>query len=598
MKEQMNIVIAGHVDHGKSTVIGRLLADTKSLPQGKLEQVKENCARNAKPFEYAFLLDALKDEQAQGITIDSARVFFKTQKRDYIIIDAPGHIEFLKNMVSGASHAEAALLVIDADEGVQENSRRHGYMLSMLGIKQLVVLVNKMDLVDYKQDVYDHIVEEYKVFLKKIDVEARCFIPVSGREGDNITRQINAMTWYQGGSVLDVLDEFVKEKPDIEKPFRMPVQDVYKFTKSGDSRRIVAGTIEAGSIAVGDEVIFLPSGKSSHIKSLEGFNEPECKTASVGKATGFTLTEQIYVKRGEIVCKTIEKAPEVARRVKVNLFWLGRKPLVKEKGYFLKLGTAKVACQLESIHKLINASNLDSSSSVEMVRRHDVAECTFRLASAIAFDKAEAMDKTSRFVIVDEYEIAGGGIVREALDDRLSWVRDKVRLRNYKWEKSMLSEEERAIKYNQKSRLILLTGKKGTGRKEVAKGLEGSLFNDGRLVYFLGIGNVLYGVDADIKKTHNGSNREEHLRRLAEVCHIMMDAGMIVIVTAIELNQDDLEIIKTTVNPDKIETVWVGDDVTTDIAYDTRVPGLLDVEESIQRIKTRLQELGIVFRVW
>ena len=193
----MNIVIVGHVDHGKSTIIGRLLADTHSLPEGKLEQVKETCRRNSKPFEYAFLLDALKDEQSQGITIDAARCFFKTDKRHYIIIDAPGHIEFLKNMVTGASRAEAALLVIDAKEGIQENSRRHGYLLSMLGIKQIAVLVNKMDLVNFDKKVFDGIVSEYRKFLKKIDIEPRIFIPVSGMKGDGIAKNTKDMGWYK-----------------------------------------------------------------------------------------------------------------------------------------------------------------------------------------------------------------------------------------------------------------------------------------------------------------------------------------------------------------------------------------------------------------
>ena len=185
-REDMNIVIVGHVDHGKSTLIGRLLADTGTLPQGKLEQVKETCRRNSKPFEYAFLLDALKDERSQGITIDTARSFFKTDKRKYIIIDAPGHIEFLKNMITGASRAEAALLVIDAKEGIRENSRRHGYMLSMLGISQIVVLVNKMDLVDYDKKIYDDIVSEYSEFLNKINITPMMFIPISAMQGDNI----------------------------------------------------------------------------------------------------------------------------------------------------------------------------------------------------------------------------------------------------------------------------------------------------------------------------------------------------------------------------------------------------------------------------
>ena len=184
--QRMNIVIVGHVDHGKSTVIGRLLADTHSLPEGKLEQVRAQCELNSKPFEYAFLLDALKDEQAQGITIDAARVFFKSDLRHYLILDAPGHIEFLKNMITGAARAEAALLVIDAAEGVQENSRRHGYMVSLLGIRQLAVVVNKMDLVGWDRGVYDRIVREYGAFLDQVGIRPACFIPVSARGGDNI----------------------------------------------------------------------------------------------------------------------------------------------------------------------------------------------------------------------------------------------------------------------------------------------------------------------------------------------------------------------------------------------------------------------------
>jgi len=201
-RDEIKLVIAGHVDHGKSTIIGRLLADTNSLPEGKLEAVKKNCRRNSKPFEYAFLLDAFKDEQAQGITIDTARCFFNTKKRNYLIIDAPGHIEFLKNMITGASWAEAALIVIDALEGVQENSRRHGYMLSFLGIRQIYVLVNKMDLVDYDQNVYDKITKEYKEFLAKLDITPLGFIPVSGMMGDNIASHSKRMPWYNGPTVM------------------------------------------------------------------------------------------------------------------------------------------------------------------------------------------------------------------------------------------------------------------------------------------------------------------------------------------------------------------------------------------------------------
>ena len=491
-RQQMNIVIAGHVDHGKSTVIGRLLADTNSLPEGKLEQVKQNCALNSRPFEYAFLLDALKDEQAQGITIDSARVFFKTEKRDYIIIDAPGHIEFLKNMVSGASRAESALLVIDAHEGVQENSRRHGYMLSMLGIKQITIIVNKMDLVKYDQKIYEDIVSEYTEFLSNIEVEPKCFIPVSGMMGDSIAKLTGKMPWYSGKTVLQVLDDFEKEKPDIDKPFRMPVQDVYKFTRDGDSRRIIAGTIESGTYKVGDEIIFYPSGKKSTVKSIEGFNVPEQKEASVGYATGFTLTEQIYVNRGELAVKVGDPKPHVTSRLKANLFWMGRNSLEKKKEYMLKLGTVKVPMKVEEITKVINASNLGYNEKQEEIKRHDVAECIIKLNKAIVFDQQENIPSTNRFVIVDDYEITGGGIIAEALDDEQNWIREKVYLRDRKWEKGKITTMRRAEKYNQKATLMIFTGEKGVGRKTIAKELEARLFNDGKIVYFLGIGNVLY----------------------------------------------------------------------------------------------------------
>jgi bifunctional enzyme CysN/CysC len=594
--EQMNIVIAGHVDHGKSTVIGRLLADTDTLPDGKLEQVKENCRLNAKPFEYAFLIDALKDEQAQGITIDSARVFFNTKKRNYIIIDAPGHIEFLKNMVSGASRAEAALLVIDANEGIQENSRRHGYMLAMLGIRQFTVLVNKMDLIDYDQQKYESIVSEYNKFLAEINIECDAFIPVSGREGDNIATLSKNTPWYKSHTVLEQVDEFRKEPPLVDSVFRMPVQDVYKFTAGGDDRRIVAGTVESGKIRKNDQVVFYPSGKRSTIKSIEGFNEDTGDIAKVDKATGFTITEQIYVNRGEIAVNADEIAPMVGKRLQANIFWLGRSSLSLNKSYHLKLGTAKIQMRIEKINKVLNASNLEASDEAPEVKRHEVAECIIRLAKPLAFDTIDQHPKTSRFVIVDEYEIAGGGIITAKLEDELSDIRDKVILRNFKWERSHITPLQRAEKYSQKSALIILTGQTKVGKKEVAKQLEEQLFGDGKLVYFLGIGNLLYGVDADIKRETD--HREEHIRRLAEVAHILLDSGAILIVTAVDLNQHDLEILKTIVSTEKIKVIWVGDSVSTDLAIDKRVPGLRDVDQSVGIVREVLYEEGIIFNPW
>jgi bifunctional enzyme CysN/CysC len=594
-RAQMNIVIGGHVDHGKSTIVGRLLADTGSLPEGKLAQVRANCERNAKPFEYAFLLDALKDEQSQGITIDAARVFFKTAKRHYIIIDAPGHIEFLKNMVTGASRAEAALLVIDAHEGVQENSRRHGYMMSMLGIRQIVVLVNKMDLAGLDRERFDGIVREYTEFLGRIDVRPACFIPVVGRDGDNVAVRSERMSWYDGPTVLEALDRFEPEPAEVDKPFRMPVQDVYKFTNRGDDRRIVAGTIDTGVVRVGDEVVFYPSGKRSRVKTLEAFNRPAPAAARAGEAAGFTLTEQIYVARGELAALASESKPEVTTRLRVSLFWLGRQPLVTKREYQLKLGTMRVPARLEAVHRVIDASNLASSETKDRVDRHDVAECTLKLNRAIAFDLADRVAATSRFVLVDDYEIRGGGIVREALPDQQSWVREKVMLRNFKWEPSIIPIERRAERYSQRAALLLITGAREADRKGLGKDLEAQLFQDGRLVYFLGMGSVVYGVDADIARQDEG---QEHLRRLGEIANILLDAGAILIVSAAELSQDDLEVVKTSVDPERIEVVWMGDAVTTDVAYDLILGDDEAGSEGVDRIKRLLQDKGTLFRPW
>lgn len=592
--EQMNIVFSGHVDHGKSTVVGRLLSDTGSLPEGKLEQVKQNCARNSRPFEYAFLIDALKDEQSQGITIDAARVFFKTRKRNYIIIDAPGHIEFLKNMVTGASRAEAAFLVIDAEEGVQENSRRHGFMLSMLGIKQLIVLVNKMDLVAYDEKIYEKIVKEYSDFLETIDLDPAGFIPVSAVEGDNITCASPSMDWYEGMTVLEGVDSFRKEESPENLPLRMPVQDVYKFTRNGDNRRIIAGTIESGVLEAGQKLVFYPSGKRSRIKTIEIFNGDNPESLPAGSAAGFTMKEQIYVKRGEIAVVEGQPEPSVSSRIRVNLFWLGREPMAPGRNYLFKLGTARINARIETITKLIDASTLNVSEA-EAVNRHGVAECILKLEKAAAFDLIEDNPSTSRFVIVDDYEIAGGGIVIEALDDSREETREHVWERNFKWARSEISLERRAEKYNQHPALIVITGCKDCGKKAIARRLENILFEDGHIVNFVGIGSVLYGIASELKKERNGPGMKP-ARMLGEISHLMLNAGLILIITAIDLAQEDLEELQTVVDGGNVEVVQIGSS-NTDIQWDMQLEDE-DPETAALKIKSYMFEKEYLFKPW
>ena len=571
----MNIVIVGHVDHGKSTVIGRLLADTGSLPQGKLEQIKEMCRRNSKPFEYAFLLDALKDERAQGITIDIARCFFRTEKREYIILDAPGHIEFLKNMITGASRAEAALLVIDAHEGVRENSRRHGYILSMLGIKQVSVLVNKLDIMGYSEEVFDNIVKEYSEFLAAAGVTPTSFIPVSAAMGDNIAVRSDKMPWYDGMTVLEQLDAFKEELPPDDLPFRMPVQDVYKFTSSGDERRIIAGTVESGTLHVGDGIMFYPSGKKTTVASIEEFNRPRRTAVTSGYSTGITMTEQIYVRRGDLAVKTDEKPPVTASRIEVSLFWLGKDALSEGKRYYLKTGSAKVPMRLEKTEYVLNASSLEKAAKPK-VEKNEVAKCTLTLERPISFDISSDLSGTGRFVIVDGYEISGGGIITGIPGD--GKIQKDVAMRNFKWENGGVSPAERMKRFGQKPFVIMITGSKNSDRKTVARELEKSLFANGRSVYYLGIGNVLYGVDADIKtgRSEDRDERDEHIRRLAETANILTDAGLIVILTASEIDEDDVYLMQTVLG-EKIFTVRVGN------AYDKEPAFNLSVDENDEK---------------
>src|SRR3954463_4053016 len=347
--EQLKIVIVGHVDHGKSTFVGRLFNDTGSLPEGKLEQLQKIAERRGVPFEWANLMDALQSERDQNITIDTAQIWFQTKKRQYVIIDAPGHKEFLKNMVTGAANAEAALLLIDAHEGVQENSRRHGYLLNLLGIRQIAVLVNKMDLENYSEARFNKIEAEYRAWLKEIGVEPKVFIPIAARHGDNIASRSANMPWWKGPTVLETLDEFKITDSPTDQSLRFPIQDVYRF----DDRRILAGRVEAGSVKVGDRLVFSPTNKTSTVKTIERWNAPARDSASAGESIGLTLAEQIFVARGSVA--SLEGSPPFEMSsFKARLFWLGKQPFSKGRNYKLKLATQEVECSIDSIQKVID----------------------------------------------------------------------------------------------------------------------------------------------------------------------------------------------------------------------------------------------------
>jgi bifunctional enzyme CysN/CysC len=404
--------VVGHVDHGKSTLLGRLLAETGALPQGRLEQLQEKSRRESRPFEYAHLLDSLKDEQSQGITIDTTRVFFRTPKRRYMVQDAPGHLEFLRNMITGAARADAAIVVIDASQGVRENSRRHGLLLSLLGIRQIAVVVNKMDLVQHSERSFIEIQEEYSRFLKSFDIKPKCFVPAAAKNGENLCERAAEMPWYLGPTLLEAIESFQSLANEHLLPFRMPVQDVYRFTEKDDSRPVIAGAVESGELRASDGIIFYPSGKRSMIESFLTFQAPAPEAIRAGDAAGFRLVDPICIERGEIACRPDEPSPRITSLFAASVFWLGARPLAIGSKYVLKSGTAKRKAELLSVKNVVDAGRFEAADK-KSVSAGEVAECVFRLDRDIAVELASSHPTLCRFVLFDDYELAGGGIIRQ-----------------------------------------------------------------------------------------------------------------------------------------------------------------------------------------
>ncbi|MBM4124223.1 MAG: adenylyl-sulfate kinase [Nitrospira sp.] len=591
--ENLNIVIVGHVDHGKSTLLGRLYADTDSLPDGKLEKVRAICRQQGKEFEYAFLFDAFLEEQEQGITIDTARTFFNWNQRQYIIIDAPGHKEFLKNMISGAARAEAALLLIDALEGVKEQSKKHGYLLSLLGVKQVAVIVNKMDLVGYRQDVFDAIEKEYREFLGQLKVVPERVIPVSAKLGDNIATRSERMAWYQGATVLEALGLFKKETARTEQPFRFPVQDVYKF----DARRIVAGRISAGKLKVGDKLIFSPSNKTANVKSVEAFNvEPLPVEALAGQSVGITLDEQIFIERGEIASHQ-DSIPLVSTAFRVNLFWLGRRPLEFDRKYLLRLATREVDCEVAIIHRIVDTADLSQLHGGTLVGRNQVAELTLRTKSPIAFDCYSSFESTGRFVLVDEYDIAGGGIITELVHDEQEFLRDEARRRDFAWVKGEVSAEARAQHYGHRAAVVLLTGVVHTGKSFLARKLESLLVAEGRHAYLLEGENLRRGLDADLPETDT-TGVPEMVRRYGEVARLLIDTGLIVVSTTNAFgsaHRQATQAIRTLVHPAPVIAVHMSKaDEEPPPSTDLHFAGPKDFDAAARQIIEELKKKGVL----
>jgi bifunctional enzyme CysN/CysC len=551
----LKIVIVGHVDHGKSTLVGRLFHDTGTLPEGKVEAVRAMCEKRGMPFEWAFLLDALQAERDQGITIDVSQIFFRTALRNYVLIDAPGHREFVKNMITGAAQAEAAVLVVDAREGVQEQTRRHAYLVHLLGIHQIVVAINKMDMVQYAEARFQKVAADIRDYFADLglDLQHTLMIPVVARDGDNIVSGSQHMHWYDGPTLERALDELQPPVTSLELPLRLPVQDVYKF----DDRRIIAGRIESGFLRKGDTLLFSPSNKKARVASIEAWNaEDPVMATRAGQSIGVTLDEQIFVERGEIV--SLETNPPMLTNVfRGRIFWLGREPLVPGTRYKMKLCTGEFPIEVEKIERVIDVQDLGSNEQ-NHVERNAIAEVVLRSRRTLALDPFDHNMYTGRFVLVENYDIVGGGLIN--MDGYADQRRQAIKSTNIFRVEHRVPIEERWTANGHKGGILWMTGLSGAGKSTLAFSLEQHLFRKGYLVYVLDGDNVRHGLCSDLG--FSPQDRVENIRRVGHAAGLFARAGFLVLTAFISPYRADRDRVRA-IGPDIFHEIHIDADLKT-----------------------------------
>jgi len=520
----VKIVFVGHVDHGKSTLIGRILEETGSLPEGKVEALRASCQSQGQRFEYAFLLDALAEEQQQNVTIDTTQIQFRSGRRGYVIIDAPGHEEFLKNMITGAASAEAAVVVIAADEGAREQSRRHGQLLGLLGIRQIIVAVNKMDLANYSESTFREIEKIYGEFLKTLGLKAAAFVPISASAGVNIVSNADpALAWFQGPSLLQAIDKLEAVESAAQQPLRFPIQDVYRV----ENRRILAGRIESGTLRVGDQLLFSPHHKTARVATIERWPASSSESASAGESIGITLRDHIFIERGHIGSHEVD-APIESNRVHARVFWIGTEPLRLGARYRLQLVTQNVECQVVAIGPVIDVATLDpAASGGTELRINEVGDIILQTRAPLVLDNHERVPTMGRFILADGDSLVGGGIVSGALYSSAKAIKSE----NIFWSESEITAERRALRNQHRGAVIWLTGLSGAGKSTIARALEKELFQLSMHTYVLDGDNLRHGLNANLGFAPE--DRAENIRRVSEVAKLMADAGTVVITSFI-----------------------------------------------------------------
>ena len=548
-KSLLRFITCGSVDDGKSTLIGRLLYDSKLVHEDQLAALHADSKRhgtNGTKLDFALLVDGLAAEREQGITIDVAHRYFATDRRKYIVADTPGHEQYTRNMITGASTADLAVILVDAVHGVQTQTRRHSYLVSLIGIRHVVLAVNKMDLVAYSQEAFDAIVADYQAFATQIGLPSFVAIPIAARDGDNVTTASDHMPWYCGPTLIEHLDTVEVENGREARPFRMCVQWV---NRPNSDFRGFSGTISGGSVRRGDTVQSLPSTRKSRVTRIVT-QDGDLDEAFAGQAVTLTFEDEIDISRGDVLCGVVSDEtgalPDVADRVEATVVWMADEPMLPGRPYWLKIGTRQVVATVTELKHAVNVNTLDRLAA-KTLALNEIGVCNLKFDQPIPVDAFTRSIETGGFILIDRLTNAtiGAGLVHFAAQ----------RSRNVHWQTVDIDKGARASLKTQKASVLWFTGLSGAGKSTIANMVEKRLHSLGRHTYLLDGDNVRHGLNKDLGFTD--ADRVENLRRAAEVSKLMVDAGLIVLVSFISPFAAERQLARDLFEPGEFIEVFV-----------------------------------------
>ena len=559
-KTMLRFITCGSVDDGKSTLIGRLLYDSKMIFEDQLASLEADSRKmgtQGENIDFALLVDGLAAEREQGITIDVAYRFFATEKRKFIVADTPGHEQYTRNMVTGASTADLAVILVDARQGILTQTRRHSYLAHLLGIRHIVLAVNKMDLVDYDQAVFDQIVTDYEAFATKIGIEKFTPIPISGLAGDNIASKSDATNWYSGTTLIQHLETVeVDANTAGEKPFRMPVQWV---NRPNLDFRGFSGLISSGKIRTGDNVRIVPSGRNTTIKSIVT-QDSTLSEAVAGQSVTLTFDDEIDCSRGDVVALA-ESPPASADRFEATLVWMSEDPLVPRRGYWLKIGTQTVSASVQPPKYQIGINTLEHLAA-KTLDLNAIGVCTFSTDKPITFEPYADSKTLGGFVLIDKMSnnTVAAGMINFSLR----------RAHNIHWQAADIDREAHANLKDQQPKVLWFTGLSGSGKSTIANEVEKRLHAMGKHTFLLDGDNVRHGLNKDLGFTD--TDRIENIRRIGEVAKLMTDAGLIVLTAFISPFRSERQMVREMMPEGEFVEIHI--DTPLDVAEARDVKGL------------------------